>query len=75
MITPQEFWRPIINDFNPVGQVRPEDVERFFVDRKENDPQRSQVQRLKRNFLNQREQAKPYRALLTARLPLSSITA
>jgi hypothetical protein len=59
MVTPQEFWLPIISDFNPVGQVRPEEVERFFVDRNEKDPQRSQVQRLKFNFLNTRGQAKP----------------
>jgi hypothetical protein len=65
MVTPQEFWLPIISDFNPVGQVRPEEVERFFVDRNEKDPQRSRVQRLKLNFLNTRGQAKPYKALLT----------
>jgi hypothetical protein len=65
MVTPQEFWPPIISDFNPVGQVRPEEVKRFFVDRNEKDPQRSQVQRLKLNFLNTRGQAKPYKALLT----------
>jgi hypothetical protein len=65
MVTPQEFWLPIISDFNPVGQVRPEEVKRFFVDRNEKDPQRSRVQRLKLNFLNTRGQAKPYKALLT----------
>lgn len=63
--TPQEFWLPIISDFNPVGQVRPEEVERFFVDRKEGDLQRSQVQRLKLSFLTSRGQVKPYKALLT----------
>ena len=43
MATAREFWRPISNDFNPVGQVRPEDVARFFVDRKEDDPTRSRA--------------------------------
>jgi hypothetical protein len=58
MATTQDFWRPIINDFNPVGEIRPDEVARFFVDRKENDPQRSRVQRLKLSFLNAQGQAK-----------------
>jgi hypothetical protein len=31
MVASQEFWRLIINDFQPVGPVRPEHVKRFFV--------------------------------------------
>ncbi len=65
MDTAQDFWRPIINDFNPVGQIRPDEVARFFVDRKEKDPNRSRVQRLKRSLLNSKGQVKPYKALLT----------
>lgn len=65
MVTAQEFWRPIINDFQPVGPVRPEDVRRFFVDRHEADPTRSLVQQLKSNLLNSLNQPKPYQALLT----------
>jgi hypothetical protein len=68
MATTQDFWRPIINDFNPVGEIRPDEVARFFVDRKENDPQRSRVQRLKLSFLNAQGQAKPYKALLTGHI-------
>ncbi len=65
MATVQEFWRPIINDFNPVGPVRPEEVTRFFVDRKENDPTRSLVQLWKLSLQNSLGQPKPYKALLT----------
>lgn len=61
----REFWRPIINDFNPVGRVRPEDNERFFVDRSEASPTRSMVQRLKLNLQNSVEEPTPYKALLT----------
>jgi hypothetical protein len=65
METPRQFWRPIINDFRPVGQIRPEDVDRFFVDRKEGDPTRSMVQRLKLSLQNSLGQPNPYKALLT----------
>ncbi len=65
MATAREFWRPIINDFNPVGQVRPEDVARFFVDRKEDDPTRSLFQLLKLSLQNSIGQPKPYKGLLT----------
>jgi hypothetical protein len=50
--TAREFWRSIVNDFRPVGQVRPEEIIRFFVDRHEDDPTRSLLQRLKLNFQN-----------------------
>jgi hypothetical protein len=65
METVHEFWRPIINDFNPLGQVRPEDIERFFVDRNEDDPTRSLLRLLDLKFRNSRDQPKPYKALLT----------
>jgi hypothetical protein len=65
METPREFWRPIVNDFRPVGQVRPEEVIRFFVDRHEDDPTRSLLQRLKLNFQNSIGQQQPYKALFT----------
>jgi hypothetical protein len=54
-----------VNDFNPVGQVRPEDVSRFFIDRKEHDRSRSLVQRLKLSLRNSIGQPKPYKGLLT----------
>ncbi|MCI0490543.1 MAG: hypothetical protein L0229_28455 [Blastocatellia bacterium] len=60
-----EFWRPIINDFNPVGPARLEDVRRFYVDRSYTDPTRSLVRRLTLTFQNNRDQPKPYKALLT----------
>jgi hypothetical protein len=63
--TVRQFWRPIINDFNPVGVVRPEDVARFFVDRHADDPTRSLVQRLTLNLQNSIEQPAPYKGLLT----------
>lgn len=65
MATVEEFWRPIINDFNPIGQVRPEEVARFFVDRKENDPFRSVVTLWKQHLRNSVGQPRPYKALLT----------
>jgi hypothetical protein len=40
----EDFWRPIINDFNPMGTVRPDFMQRYFVDRNENDPTRSLIQ-------------------------------
>jgi hypothetical protein len=63
--TVREFWRPIINDFRPVGLVRPEDVSRFFVDRKEDDPARSLVQLLKLSLQNSVGQPNPCKALRT----------
>ncbi len=57
--TTQEFWRSLTNDFNPVGQVRPEDVNRFFVDRKENDKTRSIVQILTQSLQDSIGQPKP----------------
>lgn len=68
MVTPQEFWRPIINDFQPIGPPRPDQVGRFFVDRHEDDPTRSLVQRLKSNFSNSVNQPKLYQALLTGHI-------
>lgn len=65
METARQFWRPIINDFNPVGAVRPEDVAKFFVDRYASDPTRSLVQRLQVNLQNSLGQLNPYKALLT----------
>jgi hypothetical protein len=65
MVASQEFWRLIINDFQPVGPVRPEHVKRFFVDRYEDDPTQSLLQQLKSNFLNRLGQPKPYQVLLT----------
>lgn len=66
MQTPQEFWRPIINDFDPVGSlVRPDEVARFFIDRKAADPTGSLVQWLKQNLRNSVGQATPYKGLLT----------
>jgi hypothetical protein len=63
--TAREFWRSIVNDFRPVGQVRPEEIIRFFVDRHEDDPTRSLLQRLKLNFQNNIGQQHPYKALFT----------
>jgi hypothetical protein len=63
--TAREFWRPIVNDFRPVGQVRPDEVIHFFVDRHEDDPTRSLLQRLKLNFQNSIGQQHPYKALFT----------
>jgi hypothetical protein len=60
-----EQWRTIINDFNPIGTARSEEVHRFYVDRSEHDQARSVVARLKVNFLNSVDQPKPYKALLT----------
>lgn len=66
MPTAREFWRPILNDFNPIGPVRPEDVSRFFVDRWEADPTRSCLQLLKLSFQESIWQPRPpYKALLT----------
>jgi hypothetical protein len=65
MVTPQAFWRLIINDFQPVGPVHREHVKRFFVDRYEDDPTQSLLQQLKSNFLNRLGQLKPYQVLLT----------
>jgi hypothetical protein len=65
MVASQEFWRLIINDFQPVGPVRPEHVKHFFVDRYEDDPTQSLLQQLKSNFLNRLGQPKPYQVLLT----------
>jgi len=66
LATVQEFWRPIINDFNPIGPVRPEDVSRFFVDRQADDPTRSPLQLLKLSFQDSIWQPRPpYKALLT----------
>lgn len=65
MTTAKEFWSPIINAFNPVGQIRPEDVTRFYVDRKQGDQQRSRVQRLKVSLITSTTQNRPYKALLT----------
>jgi hypothetical protein len=63
--TAREFWRSIVNDFRPVGQVRPEEIIRFFVDCHEDDPTRSLLQRLKLNFQNSIGQQHPYKALFT----------
>jgi hypothetical protein len=52
MANAEEFWRPIINDFQPVGPVRPEQVRRFFVDRFEDDPTQSLIRQLKSDFLD-----------------------
>lgn len=65
MVTVQEFWRPIINDLNPVGQVRPEDVVRFFVDRKEENRLLSIVEVWKTELQNSIGQPRPYKALLS----------
>ncbi len=66
MATVQEFWRPIMNDFNPVGQVRPEDVARFFVNRHKDNPTQSPLQLLKLSFQDSIWQPRPpYKALLT----------
>ncbi|MBI3796777.1 MAG: hypothetical protein HY268_07395 [Deltaproteobacteria bacterium] len=66
MAVAEEFWRPIVNDFNPVGPVRPEDVARFFVDRQEGDPTRSVLRLLERSFLDSIWQPRPpYKVLVT----------
>src|ERR671914_1233948 len=65
MVTPQAFWRLIINDFQPVGPVHREHVKRFFVDRYEDDPTKRLLQQLKSIFLNRLGQPKPYQVLLT----------
>ena len=64
MVTAREFWRSIVNDFNPLGP-RPEDVASFFVDRHEDDPTRSLLERLKVGLLNSMGQPQTYKALLT----------
>lgn len=61
----EDFWRPIINDFNPVGTVRPELVQRFFVDRNENDPTRSLIQQLQLDIRNKRDFPADCKCLLT----------
>lgn len=65
MPTLQDFWRPIINSFNPLEQVRVEDVARFFVDRNENDPARSLISAWKLECQLSIGQPTPYSALLT----------
>jgi hypothetical protein len=50
---PAAFWRPIINDFRPVGNIsswRADEVMRFFVDRNQDNPTRSLFQLLKLNL-------------------------
>jgi hypothetical protein len=64
MVTAREFWRSTFNDFNPLG-LRPEDVASFFVDRHEDDPTRSLLERLKVGLLNSMGQPQTYKALLT----------
>jgi hypothetical protein len=64
MVTAREFWRSIVNDFNPIGP-RPEDVASFFVDRHEDDPTRSLLEGLKVGLLNSMGQPQTYKALLT----------
>ena len=55
-----------MNDFNPVGQVRPEDVARFFVNRNKDNPTQSPLQLLKLSFQDSIWQPRPpYKALLT----------
>ncbi|MSQ46845.1 MAG: hypothetical protein EXR78_00420 [Deltaproteobacteria bacterium] len=61
----EQSWQSLTNDFNPVGQVRPEEVARFFVDRKENDETRSIVQLLKLSLQDSVGQLKPYKGPLT----------
>jgi len=65
MDTARQFWRPMINAFNPIGTVRPEDVARFFVDRHADDPTRSLVKRFTLNLQNSLGQPQPYKGLLT----------
>jgi hypothetical protein len=64
-VTAFDFWKPIINDFDPVSQVSPEDLRDFFVDRKENQPTQSIVARLKASFRNSIGQKNLYKILLT----------
>src|SRR5688500_15165224 len=65
IVNAKDFWRPIINDFNPVGRVRPDENERFFVDRHESEPTQSLVQRLQLNLQNSIGEPRLYKALLT----------
>lgn len=65
MATVQEFWRPIINDFRPVGTIHPDEVARFFIDRQEGNPTRSLLQLLAVSLQNSLGQPKPYKGLLT----------
>lgn len=65
MFITQECWRPIVNDFNPIGVVRPEEVERFFVDREEQAPVRSRLRQMQMRLRNSLGQSQPYTALLT----------
>jgi hypothetical protein len=60
-----EFWRNIVNDFNPVGPVSPDDVKEVFVDRKEGEPTRSIVSRLGTSLRISIGQRNLYRGLLT----------
>src|SRR5213594_3171990 len=66
MTDAEEFWRPIINDFQPVGPVRPEQVRRFFVDRNEDDPTQSVIRQLKSDFRDSiAGELNPCKSLLT----------
>jgi hypothetical protein len=48
----EEFWRPIIRDFQPIGPVSVEEVQRFFVDRGEENPLQSPLRILKNSLFN-----------------------
>jgi hypothetical protein len=65
MDTARHLWRPMINAFNPIGTVRPEDMRLFFVDRHADDPTRSLVRRLTLDLQNSLGQPQPYKGLLT----------
>jgi hypothetical protein len=60
-----QFWKPIINDFNPVGPATVADVRKFFVDRNEDNPARSLLQRLTLDFQNSIDGPRPRKELLT----------
>lgn len=64
-VTSPEVWRILINDFNPVGPVSPDDVRDVFVDRSDGHPSRSVLNRLSTSLRNNVGQKTRYKGLLT----------
>jgi hypothetical protein len=62
------LWRAIASDFNTMGPARPEDFRKLFVDRNEDDPTRSVVQRLKLAFQNSIAGPRPYKATVAGQV-------
>ena len=62
MVTAREFWRSTVNDFNPLGHAR-RMWRVFLVDRHEDDPTRSLLERLKVGLLNSIGQPQTYKGI------------